>query len=383
MLGSISRKAGKWILPAVGVMVLAVLIVSTFYPNDAMAASITKEDCKGAGGTYDSPSKGDCSWTPDTLETAYKLSTSDINSIGLTSQSNIRGTEIASYYTSDPAKVAKVASKINTNSSKTGITSGDCIGAAGGYYDVSKGTCSWSSDTLRAYSVDLSKFTPELNPRGEEIANYSTSDPKLVSSVKSAKATYDAKVAAQKLKDDEASCNNTSGKTWNSKTNTCDSSTSTSTSTCNVSAGVGWIVCPLANLMASIVDGTYGLMNKLFVVPIGSFTDQGSNSVYSIYANNMLPLANIILVIVFLVIIYSEATGNGFGAMSNYGVKKTLPKLIVFAILINVSFYICVAAVDISNIVGSSTEQFLSGNTTVDFTGKTSQFLKDGKLDSK
>ena len=377
-LGSISRKAGKWILPVVAVIALATLIASALYPpNDAMAASITKVDCKGAGGTYDSPSKGDCSWDSDTLYVAYKLSTSDIKSIGLTSQSNIRGTEIASYYTSDPAKVAKVASKINSNSSKTGITVGDCATDAGGSYDSSRGTCSWSSDTLRAYSMDLSKFTPEPNPSNGDIENYSTSDPKLVSSVKSAKATYDAKAAKAAEQKKEDDCNVQSGKTWNSKTNTCDSS---NTSDCNVSSGMGWIVCPVANLMAGIVDETYKLMNGLFVVPIGSFTGTGDGSIYSIYANNMLPLANIILVIVFLVIIYSEATGNGFGTMSNYSVKKTLPKLIVFAILINVSFYICVAAVDISNIVGSGAEQFLGGGTTVNFTDKTSQFLKDGSL---
>ena len=50
-------------------------------------------------------------------------------------------------------------------------------------------------------------------------------------------------------------------------------------------------------------------------------------------------------------VIYSQLTGIG---LSNYGLKKTLPKLIVTAVLANVSFLICSLAVDVSNIIGDS-----------------------------
>ena len=47
--------------------------------------------------------------------------------------------------------------------------------------------------------------------------------------------------------------------------------------------------------------------------------------------------------------------------LSNYGIKRMLPKLIIAAILVNISFWICAIAVDISNILGSSLKSFFDG----------------------
>ena len=51
-------------------------------------------------------------------------------------------------------------------------------------------------------------------------------------------------------------------------------------------------------------------------------------------------------------------TGVG---IDNYGIKKTLPKLIVTAILVNLSFIICQACVDLSNIVGNGLQAIFNG----------------------
>lgn len=67
-------------------------------------------------------------------------------------------------------------------------------------------------------------------------------------------------------------------------------------------------------------------------------------------------LANIAFIVAFLMIIYSQLTGLG---ISNYGIKKLLPKLFITALLVNLSFYICAVAVDASNIVGSSLHSLL------------------------
>ncbi|MCZ6324111.1 hypothetical protein O5165_25825, partial [Escherichia coli] len=45
--------------------------------------------------------------------------------------------------------------------------------------------------------------------------------------------------------------------------------------------------------------------------------------------------------------------------LNNYSIKKMLPRLIVAAILVNLSYYICAIAVDISNILGHSLQQAL------------------------
>ena len=139
---------------------------------------------------------------------------------------------------------------------------------------------------------------------------------------------------------------------------------------CNYGNGLGFIVCPLMVMFSTAIDSTYGLMAQTMAIPTSILTgyDEGGKHINPVLAayNTFLPYANLVLAVVFLLIIYSEATGNGFGAMNNYSIKKTLPRLIIFAILINLSFYICAAAVDVSNIAGSSMYKLFTG-TSSDF----------------
>ena len=69
-------------------------------------------------------------------------------------------------------------------------------------------------------------------------------------------------------------------------------------------------------------------------------------------------IANVVFVIGFLLIVYAQLTGQG---ISNYGIKKLLPKLMLVAVLVNVSFFICQFAVDISNILGASIFDLFKG----------------------
>lgn len=69
-------------------------------------------------------------------------------------------------------------------------------------------------------------------------------------------------------------------------------------------------------------------------------------------------LANVAMIIVLLAIVFSQITGVG---IDNYGIKRMLPKLIVVAILINLSFTVCQIAIDVSNIVGNGAKDLLVG----------------------
>lgn len=112
--------------------------------------------------------------------------------------------------------------------------------------------------------------------------------------------------------------------------------------------GIGWLICPIINLAGSGIDAMYGLINNFLIVkPI--FADKES-SILTIW-QYFRDVTNIIFIIFFLVIIYSQITGIGF---NNYQIKRTLPRVVVAAILINLSFIICSLALDISNILGSS-----------------------------
>lgn len=125
-------------------------------------------------------------------------------------------------------------------------------------------------------------------------------------------------------------------------------------STCTVEA-VGWIVCPVLGFTAGIVDAAYTFVSGLLKVQplITTGADTGLYPTWSVMRN----IANVAFVIAFLIIIFAQLTGMG---VSNYGVKKLLPRLVIAAILVNVSFWVCAVAVDISNILGSSMIQIFS-----------------------
>jgi MFS family permease len=137
-----------------------------------------------------------------------------------------------------------------------------------------------------------------------------------------------------------------------------DQNASTATS-CAID-GIGWLVCPVMTFMGKVVDATYGLVSALLAVPplnTNPTNTDPSNSIYSAWSA-MRTIANVAFVIAFLIIIFSQLTGVG---IDNYGIKKLLPRIIIAAILVNLSYFICAIAVDLSNILGSSLKSFFDG----------------------
>lgn len=132
-----------------------------------------------------------------------------------------------------------------------------------------------------------------------------------------------------------------------------------SASSCRVD-GIGWIICPAINFTASIVDKAYIFVEALLVTPaLNINTASPTNGTYITWSV-MRNIANVAFVIAFMIIIYSQLTGVG---VTNYGIKKLLPKLIVSAILVNVSYWICAIAVDLSNILGMSVTSLIDNIT--------------------
>ena len=130
--------------------------------------------------------------------------------------------------------------------------------------------------------------------------------------------------------------------------------------TCKIDGPLGWVLCPLFEFLGGVADGMYQYLTGFLEVKPVIFNANNENGAWVAY-QAFLPFANILLAIAFLLVIYSEATGNGFGALSNYSAKKILPRLVVFAILVNLSWWICAAAADISNILGASLKEFFEG----------------------
>ncbi len=158
------------------------------------------------------------------------------------------------------------------------------------------------------------------------------------------------------------------------------------TSSCVVDGGLGWIICPITNFIANGMDHIFGILsNFLTVRPVGTNSDSALFRAWTY----MRSFANVAFVAAFLIIIYSQLTNLG---ISNYGIKKLLPRLIVAALLVNLSYYICAIAVDISNILGHSLQDvFISmrnslvgseGNNwnTISFSSISSFILSGGTL---
>lgn len=112
--------------------------------------------------------------------------------------------------------------------------------------------------------------------------------------------------------------------------------------------GVGWLICPNTSILGKAIDAIYSQIEKLLVVEPVSF--EGSSPIYQIW-QIMRDITNIVFIIFLLIVVYSQITGIG---ISNYGIKKALPKLIIAAILVNLSYILCAIAVDLSNIFGAS-----------------------------
>ena len=126
---------------------------------------------------------------------------------------------------------------------------------------------------------------------------------------------------------------------------------------CAIEGGLGWIFCPVINMMARAVEIGYDFASKSFlnIRSEDLFVKDGTS--YKAWAT-FRDVANVMFLILILIIIMSQITSMG---ISNYGIKKTLPRVIMVAVLVNVSWYIAIIAVDISNIVGFQIQDLLSG----------------------
>ncbi|MCQ2571064.1 MAG: hypothetical protein MJ154_02345 [Candidatus Saccharibacteria bacterium] len=115
---------------------------------------------------------------------------------------------------------------------------------------------------------------------------------------------------------------------------------------------LGWIICPGAGLFGNVIDGAYDILTQIIEVnPIPTDTTSPTYVVWEYFKD----ITNSIFIIFLLVITMSQITGYG---MNNYGIKKALPRIIISAILVNLSYIICTLAVDVSNILGNAFQSF-------------------------
>lgn len=143
---------------------------------------------------------------------------------------------------------------------------------------------------------------------------------------------------------------NPTGKADVSLTTKSESEAAASPSSC-VYEGIGWIICPVTDFLATAMDWVFHLLSSFLTVrPLEGGDKNPLFRAWSV----MRDIANLAFVIAFLVIIYSQITSVG---LSTYNIKRMLPRLIAAAILVNTSFWICAILIDLSNIAGFSLEK--------------------------
>lgn len=119
--------------------------------------------------------------------------------------------------------------------------------------------------------------------------------------------------------------------------------------------GIGWLVCPVMNFVASLNDAAYSAISGFLDIKPAILNDNGASGAkqgWEFFRN----IANAIFAVIFLWIIFSQISNVG---VSNYGIKKILPRLIIGALLVNLSYYLCQIFVDLSNILGHTLKDAL------------------------
>lgn len=120
--------------------------------------------------------------------------------------------------------------------------------------------------------------------------------------------------------------------------------------------GIGWLVCPVMNFVASLNDAAYSAISGFLDIKPAILGDNSNTSGAKQGWNFFRNIANAIFAVIFLWIIFSQISNVG---VSNYGIKKILPRLIIGALLVNLSYYICQIFVDLSNILGHTLKDAL------------------------
>jgi hypothetical protein len=228
------------------------------------------------------------------------------------------------------------------------------------------GTISYEGNTYTRYGNGIPNQTADI-PKGAQVYTYSSSSDKSATPPKvniiwfaanedpakaktahygyytqTGDATFDgpSKQATVTFSGDAASAGE-AGK--NAETTSC------------IVEGIGWIVCPLSNFLSDAMDKLFAILQSFLTVqPIGTDTDGAIYRGWAIMRN----FANIAFIGAFLFIIYSQVTSIG---ISTYGIKRLLPRVIIAAILVNLSYWICAIAVDLSNISGHGVYDIMEG----------------------
>lgn len=120
----------------------------------------------------------------------------------------------------------------------------------------------------------------------------------------------------------------------------------------------GWFACSMSKLASGASVVLYGWVKDDLATDPKIFDNTAMKEGWKTMRN----LANLVVVIMLIVTIMSQVTGVG---ISNYGIKKALPRIVVVVLLINLSYFICRIAIDLMNISAEAIQNVFEPLTSV------------------
>lgn len=110
---------------------------------------------------------------------------------------------------------------------------------------------------------------------------------------------------------------------------------------------LGWIMCPVSNLLDGAVNWLDNTIQGLLIVEEERYENEGLFKAWKQVRN----IAYIILIPIMLVMVIGTALG--FEVFSAYTIKRALPRMVIAVIFITLSWYICTFLIDFFNVVGT------------------------------
>jgi hypothetical protein len=127
------------------------------------------------------------------------------------------------------------------------------------------------------------------------------------------------------------------------------SGTGPQTASCESSGfSLSWIACPVINAIAGAESWLGGIVDQMLKTPP---VQLNSTSIDFQVWSNFRIFGNIVLVIALLILVYAETIGGG--VTEAYALNRVLPRILIAAILLNLSIYIIAALEDITNVIGA------------------------------
>lgn len=122
-----------------------------------------------------------------------------------------------------------------------------------------------------------------------------------------------------------------------------------------LAGALAWVLCPAVQLIASATD----FFENNIIIPfmtVSPLTTNADNPIYILW-QDIRNLANIGFILFFFFVIFSQATSFG---LSNYGIKRILPRMVFVVIGVNLSYFGAAFIIDAFNIFGAGVSQLVT-----------------------